>query len=247
MVVRSKGEVGPEECVGGGPALLQMLSHSLMTLDVGVLITVLGAIGAVFAWVVDQRAGRQQERRQRELALIERQLRELYGPLFSIVSSSKKIYEAFHAQATGVAARVGKTYSFTDFNDGAVTPEVAVLHRRWIRVIMVPQWEEIERCIRDNGDLVIEPNFPDAFAQILTHIASWRLLVESWVPLQDSNLHNRPEELKLDRNFAAISFPKAYQEYVSEAYARLRRRQSTLLLELHPRGVQQEQGGVGGG
>ena len=46
------------------PIAISMLSHSLMTLDVSVLITVLGAIGAVFAWVVDQRAGRQQERRQ---------------------------------------------------------------------------------------------------------------------------------------------------------------------------------------
>ena len=64
---------------------------------------------------------------------------------------------------------------------------------------MVPQWEEIERCIRGNGDLVIEPNFPDAFAQILTHIASWRLLVESWVQ-SDMEVCQRPAELKLTQH-----------------------------------------------
>ena len=211
-----------------------------MTLDVSVLITILGAVGAVVAWAVDQRVGRQQERRQRELELIERQLKELYGPLYATVSSSKKIFQAFHAHATAVETRLGRTYSFTGFRDGTVSPEVAALHRKWIRSIMVPQWEEMERCIRTNGDLVIEPDFPEAFAQVLTHIASWRLLVESWEGTEGL-LRVDAGERSAERSFAAIVFPTAYQEYVSEAYARLRQRQSEILSELHPRGLQQQQ------
>jgi hypothetical protein len=223
------------ECVSTG--FVGMMARGLFALDVSALVTFLSAIGAVIAWTIDKRFGREQERRQTELVLIERQLRELYGPLFATVSASKQIHEAFKAHAGVLATRIGTTYSTSDFRDGTATKEVATLHRQWCTAVMCPQWEEIERRIRDNGDLVIEAEFPAAFVKMLTHIASWQLLTASWEGTNTS----KKQERSLERSIASISFPAEFREYVSAAYARLRRRQHTLLSELHPRGVRDGQ------
>lgn len=219
-------EVLSEENCATNDDFIALMRGIVKDLDLSVLVALVGGFCAVLSYFLDRGMTRRQERRARELELIERQLRDLYGPLFATTSSSKALYKAFVSHSKGM-----ETGSFrTDaFRRGTATKELVTLHRLWIRTVYVPIWDEMETCIRSNGDLVIESTFPPAFVAILTHLASWRLLVGTWG--SEDELSRRSERT-LERNFASVLFPPAFAEYVAENYVLLRARQATLLSEL---------------
>ena len=215
----------------GGLPCLWIFRGDGYDLSLGSLMTAIGAFGAVVSYFMEQKLSRAQESRQRELELIERRLRDLYGPLYAISSSSKEIYKAYKLQAALVMD--SGILEPNTFALGKATPALVRCHRSWMQRINVPQWDDIEVRIRTGGDLVIESEFPDEFRQILTHIAGWRVLIESW----EGTDVNDPSESTESRNFAQIPFPVSYRTYVSRNYGLLRKRQMELLTELHPSGV----------
>ena len=143
------------------------------------------------------------------------------APSNATSSSSKEIYKAYKLQAALVmdsGILEPGTGCYNTFALGKATPALVRCHRSWVQRINVPQWDDIEARIRTGGDLVIESEFPDEFRQILTHIAGWRVLIESW----EGTDANDPLESTESRNFAQIPFPVSYQSYVSRNYGLLR-------------------------
>ena len=52
---------------------------------------------------------------------------------------------------------------------------------------------------------------------MLTHICSWKLLIETW---EGKDVMNDPGEMRRERNFAPLRFPQEYLEYVTIAMKR---------------------------
>lgn len=220
--------------------------------------TILGFVGAIASYLLDKSRERSQERQQRELEreqerrtreldFLERQLRDLYGPLYAIVSTSGIMYDAIRVEATrvlglpeGIHAKPHSTsepgkfsiWAFWTACDGKRAPPALVeLHRQWAMAINAPQWEEIERRVRENGDLVAEEAFPDAFKQMLVHTSSWKLLIATWT---NKSPHEHAAECQQDRNFVVHRYPAEFAENILRTYANLKRRQMELLAQLKP-------------
>lgn len=224
--------------------LTSTLTSVLNKLDGRSIVTLVGFVFSIFSFLVDRSNSREsskrrhekeleQESRQRELEHLDRQLRDLYGPLFGMVSSSYGIYQAFRASASHLLKLPeGVKYrSRNIWKAGQATPELIQLHRTWMTKIMSPIYTDIEDRINKNGDLFIGSEYPEEFQMMLTHICSWRLLMASW---EGKNALSDPTELAYERNFAHLRFPKAYKVYVEICYEMLQARRATLLSQLRP-------------
>lgn len=216
----------------------------LEKLDARSIVTLVGFLFSIISFLVDRSNSREnskrrrekelrQESRQRELEHLDRQLRDLYGPLFGMVSSSFGIYQAFRASAAHLLQLPeGVSYSSRRIWDaGKATPELVQLHRTWMTKIMSPIYSDVENRINKNGDLFIGSEYPEEFQMMLTHICSWRLMMTSW---EGKDVMSDPSELSHHRNFARLRFPKEYKSYVEVCYESLQARRATLLSQLRP-------------
>ena len=174
-----------------------------------------------------------QELRERELQFLDRQLRDLWGPLYATCSQSRVIYQAFKESAHVLLGRADDVPRWTAkklLQEGFATSGLIQLHRTWICTIMLPQWTHMEHCIRNGGDLLVGSQYPTEFGDVLTHIFSWRLLVATWEGTDTGDKGERTYE----RNFAPIRYPTRYQQYLERTFGALQDRKRALLAQLRP-------------
>ena len=102
------------------------------------------------------------------------QLRNLYGPLYAALHANSATWDAFAANYW--PAHGGASY----FGGGPVTKEEEERWRLWMREVFAPQNTRIGQLIVENGDLVEDQQFPEAFVAVLAHIAAYRAVMKEW-------------------------------------------------------------------
>jgi hypothetical protein len=111
-------------------------------------------------------------RRNEQLNRINKQLGELYGPLYALRKAAQAAYEAFRSKY-----RVGKPYF--DINDPPNNEELEVW-RLWMKTVFMPINTKMYELILSKSDLLIEVNFPDSFIILCSHITSYLPVIEKW-------------------------------------------------------------------
>lgn len=118
-------------------------------------------------WHTDRKASR--------LDRINKQLRELYGPLYVRLKASDSVWEAFtvrHWPRHG-----GDSY----FADGVeLTEQEKVVWRNWMANVFEPYNAATEKLILQNIDLIDQDLIPVAFISALAHIAAYKAVLASW-------------------------------------------------------------------
>ena len=172
------------------------MSAAVITASASVLV-------AVLVFVLNQRAQLRQERRQAELARINSQLRELYGPLNALVDVNERIWEAL---------RSATLPSQSDRRAGSGTDE----WRGWRDQALMPANREMRDLIIKHADLLIEDHVPQPLRDFCAHVASFEVVLEA----QSAGVYER----------ALIRHPgEQYVAYVQGAFAQLKLKQHTLL------------------
>jgi hypothetical protein len=158
---------------------------------------------AVLAFILNQRGQASQERRQANLARVNSQLRELYGPLHALVNVNERIWESL--RETGLPPQAERRADV-----------VSNEWRRWRDRALMPANLKMRDLIIDHADLLAETVTPEPLQEFCAHVSSLEVLLFA----EAEGLREPP----------LIRHPGAsYVTYVRDAYARLKHEQQELL------------------
>ena len=172
----------------------------------------LGAIGvALVGFIVTYAISLRLAVRKDQLDRVDRQLRELYGPLFSLNRTSAEVYRAFRQEWR---RDVQGYWS----NPVPPTEEEARAWRMWIVEVFFPLISRMEELVIEHADLIDETEMPPCLLELVTHAATYRAVLRAW------------EEGDFSRHTSMLPYPRAtITEYLERRYAELKERQATLL------------------
>jgi hypothetical protein len=143
---------------------------------------------------------------------LDKQLSDLYGPLFALIRANRRAWEAFRKD---VRPGFGEDFWGTD---PPPTPEEAAAWRLWIVEVLLPVNEEMREVIVHHADLLDEQAIPGFLLEVCAHADSYKPLLRRW---QDGDYRT---------NFTPVPFPvKALLDYTETAYTDLKEKQLRLL------------------
>ncbi len=143
-----------------------------------VLAVVVGAIIAVGGWIFTYCNRLSFDRRTAKLERINKQLRELYGPLYARLEANSETWCAF---AEKYWPEHGETGYFAGQGDASKLTETE--KQRWITWmtnVFQPQNKKIADLIVDNIDLIEGADIPQSFLNGLAHINAYNAILAQW-------------------------------------------------------------------
>ena len=171
------------------------------------------ALIAVAGWVITYFHKWYFDNKANQLLRVNRQLKELYGPLYVRLMASKETWEAFWKQHR---PQHGKNYYFGA--DVEVTEAEKEVWRNWMKNVFEPLNAKTEAVILNNIDLLDSTEIPDAFVQALAHIAAYKAVLANW------------ENKNYSTHVSVNNWPSAELFMVVQPeYEKLKKRQKALL------------------
>ena len=179
--------------------------------SITLLVTVLVAFsGYLFTYWNNLRLTKRKERLDR----IDRQLRELYGPLFALHSTSHAAWKAFRSIYRPDVA------GFWDKRNPPNETE-AEAWRLWITEVFMPINQRMVQVVQEHADLLEETEMHPCLINLSAHVAGYTFLLKAW----DAGDYSR--------NTSPTLFPGDLGEYVQEHYERLQRTQAEIMGTLY--------------
>jgi len=180
-----------------------MDAKTLATLAVTVLLALAG-------YAVTYRNTLRLTKRKERLERVDRQLRELYGPLYALTESADKSWRAFRLQ-------IGRpTGSFWNATPPPNEHEQAAW-RLWMSHVLMPLNAQIESVVVEHADLLEGNEMPGCLLDLLAHIAAYKAVLKSW------------EAGDYSRHISVIDYPNEVNHYVKREYLKLKALQQSLI------------------
>lgn len=154
------------------------------------------------------------EQRKERLEHIERQLKDLYGPLFAFSTALEKAYEAFRS-----FYRPGIPYwnpPESDSSKVTTADEVTAFHL-WVREVFMPLNRQLVQTVVDHSELLEEPEIPQCLLDLLAHVAAYEGIIREW---ELGNFSHRTPLIRYPND----NLP----QYASKHYLRLKKLQAKL-------------------
>jgi hypothetical protein len=168
---------------------------------------VVALVGFIVTYVISLRLAVRKDRLDR----VDRQLRDLYGPLFSLNRASAEVYRAFRQEY-----RRGVQGYWS--NPVPPTTDEARAWRLWMVEVFFPLIAQMEELVIRHADLIDETEMPPCLLELVTHVSTYRATLRAW------------EEGDYSRHTSMLPYPRAtITEYLERRYAELKQRQAELL------------------
>ena len=155
-------------------------------------------------------------RRRDRLARINRQLRDLYGPLYALSQTGAHVWYSFRSQHRPAKGSFWKADSPIDDSD-------AVAFRLWIRSVFMPLNRQMMDLVVNQADLLAGTEIPDCLLDLCAHISSYEALLAQW------------EQGDFTMNEPIVNFPRRpLQEFAEKEFQRLKQEQDAMLSSRWP-------------
>jgi hypothetical protein len=179
------------------------MSENTVTL---IITVILAFSGYLITYLNNIRLSQRTER----LARVNRQLAELYGPLFALSQASDRAWQAFRRKY-----RPGRTY----FGQG--TPpndEELEAWRLWMNTVFMPNNLRMYELLLSKSDLLIESETPKCLLDFYAHVTAYQTVIKKW------------ENNDFSEHTSLIDYPnQELIEYIRKSYVELKAEQSQLI------------------
>jgi hypothetical protein len=183
-----------------------------MELAITLGVSVLVALGG-FAWNL------RLARRKDQLDRVNRQLGELYGPLFAAHAASRRIYLAFRDRY-----RPADESYFSAKNPP--TEEEVAAWREWMTHVFMPLNRRMTEAIIANADLLREEHLPGCLQELCAHVAGYEAVLRHWEA--DDVVSVQEED-----NLSVVPYPwRELDDYVPKSFEALAQEQAKLLAQV---------------
>ena len=177
--------------------------------QIALVVTVaLALIGYVVKYLNDLRLAVRMDQLER----VNRQLSDLYGPLFALDTVGSRLWREYRARY-----RPDPTVPLT--RDEAAT------WRLWMTAVFMPLHRQMKEVIVDNADLLRESGeMPDSLLDLCANVAGWEVVAERW---------RTGDFDPLDTGTTLLDYPRdVLNPYLNNAYRELKAEQGILLRAL---------------
>jgi len=171
------------------------MSDTLITTTVAVVLAFLG-------YIVTYLNNLQLSRRKDRLERVNKQLSELYGPMFSLTHASSIAWKWFREAHSA---------------EGETTADDLKEWRLWMSVVFMPQNVKLYDIILNKSDLLIETAMPQSLLDFCAHTVALQAVLEKWKN-EDYSEH-----------YPVARYPRDIDQYACESYTKLKAEQSKLL------------------
>jgi hypothetical protein len=172
--------------------------------------TVVTVVLALVGYLITHQSNIRLSQRAERLNRVNRQLSELYGPLYTLAIGGGKAYDVFDARYFKGRDFYDPTQTFTE--------EELKLWRTWITTVFMPRNLHMYELIVTKGDLLLEPYMDESLLELTAHVASYQALLQRW------------EEGDFTDRSALIKYPGTkLNDYCQRSFIELKKRQSLLL------------------
>jgi hypothetical protein len=171
------------------------------------LVTILLAfLGYIATYINNLRLSQRSE----ELARVNRQLSELYGPLFALTQASDTAWQAYTS---------AKGPGYENIFAMARPPTEAELQqwRLWMTTVFMPINLRIYEIVLAKSDLLIETRMPDCLLQFCAHVTAYQAVLKKW------------ENNDYSEHLSLIEYPMEIIEYSKNSYQAIKAEQERLL------------------
>ncbi|MFH8611005.1 hypothetical protein ACH4D5_26370 [Streptomyces sp. NPDC018029] len=168
----------------------------------------LALLGYVAAYLNSLRLSQRQER----LSRLNRQLSDLYGPLFALTESNSRTYSTFmerHARPDGISPFAHET---------PPTEEEVAEWRLWATTVFIPNIRAMRDLVLKHTDLLRESEMPPLLLQLCAHVSGYEITAARWA------------QGNYDKHFSVVAFPgEELGAYAREGFTHLKAEQARLL------------------
>jgi len=147
-------------------------------------------------------------KRREQLDLLDKRIKEFYGPLYVSSEVGKIAYET-------LLEKLGKKAVFDP--DFPPTEEELIEWRVWSKSVFFPLNEFREKLILENAYLIREEKMPDCLLRFVTHVSAYKAILAKW------------ELGDFSENTPALDFPVELVEYSASSYRELKAEQLKLI------------------
>ena len=156
----------------------------------------------------------QLSKRKEQLELIDKRIKDFYGPLYISIHVSRIAYET-------LLGKMGR--KVIRDQDNPLTEKELAEWRVWSKSIFRPLNESLEKLILGNAYLIREEEMPECLLKFVTHVSAYKANLAKW-DMGDFSEH-----------FTALDFPVEIDAYATKAYRELKAEQLRLIGKLRPR------------
>lgn len=147
-------------------------------------------------------------KRAEQLDLINKRIKEFYGPLYVASEAGRIAYET-------LLAKLGKEAVFDP--DFPPTEEELKEWRIWSKKVFFPINEFQEKLILEKAYLIREEEVPECLLHFVAHVSAYKAILEKW------------ESGDFSENAPALDFPVELAEYAANSYRELKAEQLKLI------------------
>ena len=177
------------------------------SLVVTTIITILLALIGYFATYLNNLRLSQ---RSEKLNRVNRQLGELYGPLFALTHASSTAWRAFRS-----VYRPGQAFFVT--GGRPPTEEELKAWRLWMTTVFMPINLRIYEIILSKSELLIETKMPECLLLFCAHVTAYQAVIKKW------EINDYSEHLSI------VNYPNEIDEYAKSSYQTLKAEQARLI------------------
>lgn len=150
-------------------------------------------------------------RRKDRLDRINRQLSDLYGPLYALSKTGEHVWLSFRSRHR---PHKGSFW----MADSPVSQTDADAFRLWIRWVFMPLNRQMMDLVVNRADLLVGTEIPKCLLDLCAHISAYEALLKQW------------EKDNFNTNEPIINFPThSLRVYAEQEFCRLKQEQDTLL------------------
>ncbi|MCX5175008.1 hypothetical protein OG523_04350 [Streptomyces virginiae] len=177
------------------------------------MITLVATIVLAFVgYTVTYLNGLRLAQRQERLSRVNRQLSELYGPLFALTEANSRIFGAFlerNARSDGRSPFV---------HELPPTEEELAEWRLWVKTVFLPNIQRMRDLVIKHADLLSESRMPPILLQLCAHVSGYEITVARW------------EQGSYGEHRSVVPFPsEEIAAYARHGFTGLKREQGRLL------------------
>lgn len=154
-------------------------------------------------------------KRNAKIERVNRQLNELYGPLYALSHISKKLFEDFTTRNN----MTGPDNIWVFANDEQ--REEWIL---WMKTVFMPNNLSIYRLIRTKADLLIENDLDPSLLDACAHTGDWEIMLKKWKDWKEGGMSSERPDVT-----PKVAFPDNLGNYAHESFKKLKREQEELM------------------
>ena len=175
------------------------------------LITTIVTIVLAFAgYMAAYYNGLRLAQRNQRLERVNKQLGDLYGPLYGLLNSETAVFKVFRS-----VYRPGKHF-FSE--EDPPSEEELVAWRLWMTTVFAPINNRMYELVLSKSDLLAETELPPCLGDLCAHVVGYHLVLKKW------------ENGDYSERMSLLPFPQEeLLQYVNDSYNELKREQARLL------------------